>query len=601
MSALIGIDIGTHFTKVVYIEQKRKPLLINTLLFDTVYDKTVSALPKTVDIKELVNQIISNIPQDILKESRIGINIPSGSPTVFVANLPKMPKKELEIAALIEARRKMIPQPGPNSVFEIILLGEKTKGKVPQYEVLIVKEEKTFIDIELSLFKKIGRFPYVITPLCASVSSLLAKTAEYRNKKIVFVDIGYGSMNISISRGFDILFNRSISFGCKDIIQGLADGLGVSFQQAEGVILKNGIPDVEFDAKDRVAIAEEIMRQKYEMGVDGKAAGDVNLLELRMLMEPFLERTVQEIRRTFIYFKERYGACEIEKIFFLGGGALINNLVSIVGARISPFPETAEVDKLLGISFAEKERKGQSPLFAGAAGLALSTTLTKENIINFLPFELKKKEEIAVKRFVFSAVCILISCGFLLGWINFWIMSINAKMSLSRVNFEIGKLRGAYIEEKSLTAKMELINKRNNVIKSLIENRKDFLPILSSLAIGKTDEMVFSYLYIGKLKNKGNSLSMNGESDTVSEKALSSGETGGGYTMELKVNVLSDYEKACGIMENFVANLRKSRYFKNINLIIPSLNTIIPTIDKNTVSLTKVKWQKFTVKADLEI
>ena len=276
-------------------------------------------------------------------------------------------------------------------------------------------------------------------------------------------------------------------------------------------------------------------------------------------------------------------------------------MVSIVGARISPFPETAEVDKLLGISFAEKERKGQSPLFAGAAGLALSTTLTKENIINFLPFELKKKEEIAVKRFVFSAVCILISCGFLLGWINFWIMSINAKMSLSRVNFEIGKLRGAYIEEKSLTAKMELINKRNNVIKSLIENRKDFLPILSSLAIGKTDEMVFSYLYIGKLKNKGNSLSMNGESDTVSEKALSSGETGGGYTMELKVNVLSDYEKACGIMENFVANLRKSRYFKNINLIIPSLNTIIPTIDKNTVSLTKVKWQKFTVKADLEI
>jgi len=596
--AIIGIDIGGIYTKVVEIEDTNRLSIANMFLLPT--PLLSNAREKGIDKRALCQDIFKKIPLSRLKESRIAINIPIFSPFVTTIVLPRMNKKELRAAALTEARRKMIPQPGPNSIFETVFLGEIVEANIPRYEVLVVREEKEFVIMALDFFKEFDLYPHVVAPVCASLGSIFVKKAEYRKREIAFIDIGHSSMSISISRGINIIFNRNISFGCNDIIQALASGLGLSYQQAENILLKNGIPDVKFDSKDRVAIAEEIMRQKYETGINDNVGGNVNLLELRMLIEPFLERIIQEIRRTFIYFKERYEARNIEKIFFLGGGALINNLVSMIGTRVSPSPEMMDVGKLMGASFADAQYKDKSVLFSGAIGLALSTTLKIQDTINFLPFELKKKEEIAIKHSIFSAVCILVICGFLLGWINFWIMSINAKRSLKRVNFEVDRLHGTYTEKKSLTARMELIEERNNTVKSLIENRKDFLSVLSSLAIRKTDQMFFSYLYIGKPKQKE-------ENQPSARRRVSSRKTAflkekpGGYVVELKVNILGDYEKAYGVAGELVSDLRKMRYFNNIKLISPNLDIITPVINENKVNLTAVKWQEFTVKAELNI
>ena len=593
---IIGIDIGGIYTKVVEAEATGKLSVVNTLLIPTPF--LSNAKETGIDKRALCQEIFKKIPLSRLKESRIAINIPVFSPVITTIVLPRMNKKELGAAALTEARRKMIPQPGPNSIFETVFLGEIIEANIPRYEVLVVREEKEFVITALDFFKEFDLYPSVITPVCASLGSVFARKPEYRDKEAAFIDIGYSSMSISISKGINIIFNRNISFGCKDIIQGLASGLGLPYQQAQDILLKNGLPDVQFGSKDRVAIAEEIMRQKYEAGVDGKAEGDVNLLELRMLMEPFLERITQEIRRTFIYFKERYEARNIERIFFLGGGALINNLVNTVGARISPSPEIMDISKLMGSSFEDNRYKDKFVLFSGAMGLALSTTLKTQEIINFLPFEFKKKEEIAIKRSIFSAVCILIICGFLTGWINFWIISINAGRSLKRVNFEIGRLQGSHIETKSLAAAMKSIEDRNNAIKSLIEGRKDFLPILSSLAIRETDQMFFSHLYIGKPKKQRETKAS--ARRMVSSRTASEAKSEG-YVMELKINILGDYEKSYSVAEKFVSKLRKMPYFKNAKLITPSLDIIKPVIDDNNVNLTAVKWREFTVEAGLNI
>ena len=594
---IIGIDIGGIYTKVVEVDYAGRLSVINMLLIPTPF--LSNAKETGIDKRALCDSIFKKISLAHIKESRVAINIPIFSPVVTTIILPRMNKKELSAAAITEARRKMIPQPGPNSIFETAFLGELVEANIPRYEVLVVREEKEFVIMALDFFKEFDLYPSVVTPVCASLGSIFAKKPEYRDKEIALIDIGHSSMSISIIRGFNIIFNRNVSFGCKDIIQGLASGLGLPYQQAENILLKRGLPDVKFDPKDRVAIAEEIMRQKYETGIDGKAAGDVNLLELRMLMEPFLERVVQEIRRTFIYFKERYEARKIEKIFFLGGGALISNFVNVAGTRISPSPEIMDVSKLMGVSFKDSLHKDKFVLFSGAAALALSTTLKIQDTINFLPFEFKRKEEIAIKRSIFSAVCILVICGFLLGWINLWVMGINAKRSLKRVNFEIGRLKGYHEEEKSLAATMKSIEDRENAVKSLIKNRKDFLPVLSSLAIREIDQMFFSYLYIGKPKQKEENQPLGRRAS--SQKSVSRLKESNGYVLELKVNILGNYEKAYSVAETLVSDLRKTTYFNNIKLISPSLNTIIPVINENKVDLTAVKWRKFTVKAKLNI
>ncbi len=557
---------------------------------------------KKIDKGTLCQEILKKISLNRLKESRIGISIPIFSPVITTVILPRINKKELEAAALTEARRKMIPLPGPNSIFETAFLGEIIKANIPRYEVLVVREEKEFVSMALGLFKEFGLSPHIVTPTCASLGSMFARKAGYKNKEIVFVDVGYSSMNISISRNSNTIFNRNVSFGCKDIIQGLASGLGVSYQHAEEVIFKNGVPDVNFDPKDRVAIAEEIMRQKYEAGTLEGKSNVINPLELRMLMEPFLERIVQEIRRTFIYFKERYGSLKIEKIFFLGGGVLINNLVSIVGKRISPFPEIIDADKVLENSSLGRARKEQFPLFPGAIGLALSAALKKQAIINFLPLESKRKEEIAIKRSVLIALSITVSSIFFLGWINFWIININVKKSLERVNFEIGRFHNVDKSKSILLSELQSIKSRNGAVSSLMENRKDLSLILSALAVRETDQMFFSYLYIGKSKGGGKNGLIGGKGTVSSRNRLpSGGTTENKYVLKVKVNVLGSYEEAYGIMNEFTADLKKRFYFDNIKLIAPDIGTIVPTVRGGSIGLTGMKWRKFTVKADLKI
>jgi len=270
MRRAIGIDIGSLYTKVAEIEVGAKLHLKNIFYFFTPYS---SGMEKKINHDQLVKEIIKKIPLANFKNSRVGVNTPFSTPVVMTLTLPRMSKKELEIAAITEAKRKMIPTPGPNSTFETLFLGETVETNIPRYEVLIVREEKDFINLTLDLFKDTEVLPALIAPLCTAYGRLLVKDPSLRGKEIAFIDIGYSSMNISISKGINMVFNRNIFYGCKDIISGVSNGLGISSEAAEKILLDKGIPDVDFDPKNRVAIAEEIMRQKYEATMKDKLSG----------------------------------------------------------------------------------------------------------------------------------------------------------------------------------------------------------------------------------------------------------------------------------------------------------------------------------------
>ena len=596
---IVGIDIGSIYTKVVELDIKGKVPLANTFLIPTPLSSNVEG-KKSIDRDILCQNIIDKIPLHSLNKSLIVISIPILSPVVTTVILPKMSKRELGVAASIGARRKMVSQPGPDSVFETLFLREVIESNIPRYEVLVVREEKEFITMASDLFKKFNLYPHIVTPICAALGSMFAKKPEYRDKKIAFIDIGYNSINISVNRGANVIFNRNISFGCKDVIEGLSGSLGVTYQQAENILLENGIPNIPFDSKNRVAVAEEIMRQKYEAGREGRTTDEVNQLELRMLMEQFLERIIQEIRRTFIYFKERHGTREIEKIFFLGGGALINNLVNLVGIQISPHPEIINISKITNVSLKDNTYKDKLILFSGAMALALSATLKAKETVNFLPFEFKKKREIILKRFVLSVSCIVIICSFFLGWINLWLISASREKLLKEVNFEIERFRKKQTKTKNIVRMIESIKNREKIVESLIKKKKNFLPILRLLAVKETNQMVFSYLHIGKSEDNKKGASMGEGNGIMSERGSFSTEASG-YAVKLEVDVLGDYEKSCDIMENFISDLKKSFYFKSVSLTIPDFGVVVPIISEDKVVLTKVKWRKFIVKAALNI
>lgn len=613
---IIGIDIGSFYTKVVAIELGPKPTLLDAFYFST--PLTDSTVGKKIDHSKLSKDIFEKIAPHRFRDSRIATNIYLSSPVVMTVTLPKMRRKELAVASLTEARRKMIPTPGPHSVFETLFVGEVVEANIPRHEVLIVREEQDVINNTLRLFQSIDATPILVTPLCSIYGRLLARSVKLKNKEVAFIDIGYSSMNISVFRGSSVIFNRTISFGCRDIITGFSASLDISAQKAEDILIDKGIPDVEFDPKNRVAIAEEVMRQKYETSQKGVEPEEVCLLELRMFLEPFIERVVQEIRRTFIYFKERYETRQIEEIFFLGGGSLIGNLVPLVGKRISPFPSVIDPVAFGGLTLKDPERDIAKSLFTGAIGLALSTTQKADTLINFVPIELRKKEEIAIKRSLFVGISILMICGLLLLWLNFFILTLGAKSSLSRINFELDRLRDVSEKEEGLKAEIAAIDKRRSGVDELAIQKADTVSILKDLVEvkGSSKKMFFTDLLIhvpdatiAKEVSKEETASFfqklfsKRTSTERAQAALKLLEGEPLFEMQLKMKVFSDFEGTYRLIEEFNRKLYKKGRFTSIKTEPPEdeLEVIVPEVTGMKVELTGQRWREFTVTADLDI
>ena len=170
MKTFIGIDIGKRFTKVVQSSVQGKKIHISKFfLFETPYEKD-KIVPK-----DFFEKITSNIPKEVLKKAQIGISIPSPSTNLAIIELPKMSPKELKSAVILEAKRKIIPSPGPESVFEYAILKEiKKQEKNVYYEILVLKTERAYIEEVLNLFKfSNGLLPSLITPLCSVVPLFL--------------------------------------------------------------------------------------------------------------------------------------------------------------------------------------------------------------------------------------------------------------------------------------------------------------------------------------------------------------------------------------------------------------------------------------------
>jgi len=617
LKKVLGIDVGNSYIKIVEIDPGAKNALSRCFSVPTPF--TDSSGGRMIDHEKLKEEIFKKIPAKNIKEFTIAISHLSLAPVVMTLVLPRMGKKDLGIAAINEAKRKMIPAPSPSSTFETVFLGEVTESKVVKNEVLIVKEEKRAIDSTLTFLSPFGVEPSLISSTYVSYGKLLSKSNHLKDKEVAFIDIGHNNMSISIFKGKNVIFNRGVVFGCKDIITGLASGLEKTYDEAEKILFDIGIPDIKFDSKNRVAIAEEIMRQKYEAKEGMEVPQEAYLLEIRMLLEPYLERITQEVRRTFIYFKERFATRQIESIFFLGGGSLVKNLVLMIGKKFSPFPKVIDPFEVLSIATNDIVEDEMKPFFSGALSLAISASLKPEYSVNFLPIELRQKEEAAVKRSIFVAVVVLTSCAFLMGALNLWILANGSKRDLKAINFELGRLKDVERKRNELSARVASINQKRATIAVLEENKINPIPILRVITNAKvkmdTNNFRISSIFIGPFAEVGKTSSSSAATVFMQENfgnnPFSNASTQGlvpemdeaAFGIKMVVNVFGDFEDSYRMISDFLRVLYRSGHFFNVNVLRPEdeLQEITPLIRGQNVYLTGTGLREFEITSNLNI
>ena len=607
MANLVGIDVGSYITKVVLIERRRtKKALVKFFSFKTPYTSNFS-----LDHKEFINQLTSFLPPRKWERVYVGINTCFSPITVLTLDLPKMRKRELNIAVINEARRKVIPPPELDTIFEYAILEEEIVERKARYKILVIRTERNFIDEIMRIFDIFPEAsPVFISPLCFTFSNLFLAHLPFINKDIASIDIGFTSMDISIFQKGKLSFYRNIKFGLKDIISHFSESLGLKFEETEALIKKEGIPQIDIDLSDRVKIAEEIMRQKYE--ISQKVSEErVNILELRMLWQTEIERIVQEIRRTFVYYKQQEKR-NVEGLIFLGGASQIKGLVSFLDTQIGG--EILPLDLLIKENIeVDSEFEKEIPTFASSVSIALSIPLAKkeEATINFLPVSLKKREYRLIRQIeaiVIGAILLVFS---FLGWMKLSVENIALKNKLEKIE---KKLKGTPLLLTTLEnfkEKESLIKRRSKVIEYLLKERRDFahfleiLPglvpkeiFLLSLKIEKVESQTLNSQEISQLDNNLQQNPQDTSQDFPSSESIYEKQKSK-YILKIEGATFSDYETLIKITREFKKRMEESGYFEHIHLKLPFLEKISPVIEKEKIVLTEIKFRKFSLEAEI--
>ena len=570
----VGIDIGSALTKAVVIERGK---LSEAFSFPT---PRKGEKDSGIDPVQFIARMQEHIPSAALKRCEIGVGLPNAALTTLAVFLPAMSKKESRFAALNEARQKMIPATGPQHIFESLSLrgDAKVREKSPRAEVLVMRANKDLVQDIVQAFSASEIYPRTITSASNSLAAALPKDSWKKDEATAFADIGATCFNISIAFEGQTVFIRTVMYGLKDIAMDFSRQLGIEPAKMEAILFEKGVPDVPYDMKNKVALAEEIMRQKYESGIDSSAPAEaqVNLLELRMLWEPHLERIVQELRRSFVFFKEQIEAKQAEKIqrkistiYFLGGGGCLKGFVTALGKMIGVTCEPYLIFKGEQAAGLPPDA-ATSPFFTSAAVIAacVQPERLRKPAINFLPYELKRKEVLAVRRLTIL-ICGLSLCALFCAFgaqLLFSNSSLRSKIKETSKKIKKVKVDGASFDELAKSEKTVL--GKNALIDVLRAKNFDLLPAVYDISLAVPAQITLQEMMLTPLE------------------------------LQFKGSLSADYETAAAIVGSFKKKLEALPYLSKVIFSQLSLEEMNPGPGTEPV-LTKPINREFSATAAL--
>ncbi len=581
----LGVDIGSKYVKVVALEHGVKLRLEEGFLFPVPLKITRDG-NKQIDPDAFIKEMTSFFPMAKLHHAKIAINLPPMSITALSVFLPLMSRKELAYAAVNEAKQKMIPPAGPNHIFDCLFMGENMVNKIPRAEVQVIRTEKFYVQVLLDLFKSAGVYPLLISPACTIMSNVVPREAWKKEEAVVIVDIGAAYLKIAIYSDTKMVFVRNIAFGMEDITQDFARQLNINVAGVEAVIKEHGVPLIPFDSKDKVAIAEEIMRQKYEASLNSSegAENQINLLELRLLWQPHIDRIIQELRRSFVFYNERSEGRRIEQVFFSGGGSYVKNLRPSLSSSVGG--ECKELFAFTGIPHELpkdnkfKEEIVSSAIFASAASLALGLCAKKEakdgHKVNFLPVEFKQREAMAARRLAVLITGICFVSFFLLGSIQLFFRNQMVKGAIRTTAQKLNQIKRVSDNLKELEESESKIKRRSQLVEDLIRKRPDFILPFEGIAKILPKDIVLTKCVLDLNK------------------------------VEIEGKVFTDYEEAARLVNLFKKELVKNKIFNNVVVSPIELEGFSPELvsqgtAQGELRLTQPKERSFKLSMDITV
>jgi type IV pilus assembly protein PilM len=243
---VLAVDLGGRTTKAVHLQRKGEGYVLSgyALLDAPIYEKNLSA--------ELLGEHLKAVCSALDAKTRtVTLAVGVSDSIVRHADLPQMPVGDMR-QVLKNNTKNYLQQDLPGHVFDCFIIPPRAtaktaeKGKLvsgtPKLRVLVAGARKQLVEDMHSAIKTTGLIADHIVPgLLGPVNAFeLAMPEVFAREVVALVDIGFKHTSICLLQEGELILSRVVAIGGDKLTNGLAETLGISYAEAEGI--KVGMP-----------------------------------------------------------------------------------------------------------------------------------------------------------------------------------------------------------------------------------------------------------------------------------------------------------------------------------------------------------------------
>lgn len=338
---IIAIDLGGRHTKAVHVQNKGDRLSLKGY---TIHDSPSEQSSFSVEVLAEHLKTVSSALGESTKSVVVSLSV--ADTVVRRAEMPVMPMDDLRQLLKFNSKN-YLQQDFPDHVFDGSVIAARSvegapevKPAGPQKQKLIVGGSKRQLleDVAKAIREAGLTAAQVVPGLIGPLNAFeLSEPEAFANQAVALVDLGFRNTSITMVQQGEMIMHRVISMGGDKITHGLAEAMGISYAEAEGI---------------KVGMATEV----------------------QAALEPIISTLGRELR-AFIDFYEHQQDVAVSQVFISGGSArgelLVQALQSELLVPCKTWNPASAFDMALSTEQAA-EFTSVSPQLAVAVGAALS-------------------------------------------------------------------------------------------------------------------------------------------------------------------------------------------------------------------------------------
>jgi len=359
ISNRVGLDIGSHSITAVEVIERGSETVIHSAGSAAIPGvRERNASPDAASVVQAIKSLWSSAA---FQTKQVVLALPPSSVYIKWLHLEAPDEEELANTARSAAARGA-PFPATDAIVDYRVLSSRGVSARNVHFVMLVAASATAVDEVLNIAETAGLEPIAVDVGAMAVIrsfELQKRTAStlWSGQPQAHCQIGANSTLITVMRGGELEFARTVPVGGNDFTQCIADATGLSLAEAERIKLTPGV----------------------RLTSDGSLVASRDGEELRVSCESAVGRLVREMHRSLKFFRSQFaegsylGMTGVATLS--GGGALLRGIDSCLEDQ--GIEMASIINPFVGFSVAA-EGKGISHVVDSAAqyttalGLALA-------------------------------------------------------------------------------------------------------------------------------------------------------------------------------------------------------------------------------------